>query len=54
MTTGIPQDLSAPARRRESVNTAVGIAAERATVAERERTLEQARAAARRLTATTR
>ena len=54
MTTGIPQDLSGPVRRRESVTTAVGIAAERATIAERERDLEQARAAARRLAVTPR
>ena len=54
MTTGMPQDLCASAGHLESVTTAVGIAAERATIVERERTLEMARAAARRLTGASR
>lgn len=48
MTTGTQQDRFTPPRR-ESVNTAVGIAAERATIAARERDLKLVRAAARRL-----
>jgi hypothetical protein len=46
MTTGTQQDPSAA----RSVTTAVGIAAERAALAARERDLELARVAARRLT----
>ncbi len=53
MTTGTQQDRSAPARR-ESVTTAVGIAAERATLAARERDLKLVRDAARRLGAVAR
>jgi hypothetical protein len=49
MTTGTQQDRSTPAHRRESVTTAAGIAAERATIADRERDLVRARAAAQRL-----
>jgi len=49
MTTGTQQDPSVPASRPESVTTAVGIVAERKTIAARERDLVAARAAARRL-----
>lgn len=49
MMTGTQQDPSVPASRPESVTTAVGIAAERKTIAARERDLVAARAAARRL-----
>jgi len=41
-----------PTSRRESVTTAVGIAAERAALVARERDLVQARAAAQRLSST--
>ena len=54
MTTGTQQDPSVPASRPESVTTAVGIAAERKTIAARERDLVAARAAARRLSTVSR
>lgn len=46
------QQHRTPSTRRESVSTAVGIAAERAALAARERDLAQARAAAQRLAST--
>lgn len=46
------QQHRTPSTRRESVSTAVGIAAERAALAARERDLVQARAAAQRLAST--
>lgn len=45
------EHTSTTLRRRMSVSTAVGIAAERATLAARERELAQVRAAAQRLSA---
>ncbi len=55
MSQSLKKHRSSSARRRshrESVTTAVGIAAERATLAARERDVTRARAAAHRLSAT--